>query len=168
MREYATKAVVLAKDTRNDADARYSFFTEKFGKVMAKAKSSRKIVSKLAGHLEPGTVVSVRIIETYGTQVVDALKIARADVSLSHLSSLNYLLPEWQPDHELWGELIRSLSQDAIEWTNVLNILGWDPAGASCMACQSGRPVERFLVSRQEFFCAPCASKYKPSELLLL
>ena len=78
MQEYVTRAVVLDKETRGGhADARYSFFTERFGKVRAKATSSRKIVSKLAGHLEPGTLSAVRIIEQHGTRVVDALTTAR-------------------------------------------------------------------------------------------
>ncbi len=90
MHEYVTKAVVLDKATHGgEVDARYSFFTERYGKIRAKAKSSRKIVSKLAGHLEPGTLASVRIIEQHGTQVIDALKIARVPIGMRSLAALN-------------------------------------------------------------------------------
>src|SRR5271167_182762 len=106
MQEYVTRAVVLDKEARGGhADARYSFFTERYGKIAARAKSSRKIVSKLAGHLEPGTLAAVRIIEQHGAQVVDALKFARAGISMPDLAALNRLLGEWEPDAELWQEL---------------------------------------------------------------
>src|ERR1700734_991038 len=103
MQEYVTRAVVLDKEPRNNQDARYFLFTERYGKIAVRAKSSRKIVSKLAGHLEPGTIASVRVIEQHGSQVVDALKFARAGASITDLALLNNLLSEWQPDPELWG-----------------------------------------------------------------
>jgi recombinational DNA repair protein (RecF pathway) len=164
MREYVSRAVVLSKETRGGhADARYSFFTERYGKIAARAKSSRKIVSKLAGHLEPGTLASVRVIETYGVQVIDALKIARVDVPIGHLASLNDLLPEWEPDVALWSEL----GQPVFSWTNTLAILGWDPRGAVCAICGRG-DAPHFFTPRQEFFCTSCASKFRPNQLLLV
>jgi recombinational DNA repair protein (RecF pathway) len=162
MHEYVSRAVILDKQTRHDADARYSFFTERFGKVTAKAKSSRKIVSKLAGHLEPGTLASVRIIEQYGTQVVDALKVANIAVPMTDLASLNRLLPEWEPDVALWHEFGRQ----PFSWERILSILGWDPRGAVCTSC--GRSIAGFYIARQEFFCAACASNFHPSEVILM
>ena len=173
MQEYVTRAVVLDKQLRGgDADARYSFFTERYGKIAAKAKSSRKIVSKLAGHLEPGTVAAVRIIETYGAQVIDALKFGRVKIPIAQLAALNSLLPEWQPEAELWNELVQSASIEAsaanagaagmqknFSWTNALAILGWDPYGAVCAHCNLlNRPARYFYIPRQEFFCTSCAA----------
>jgi recombinational DNA repair protein (RecF pathway) len=161
MHEYVTKAVVLDKATRGGhADARYSFFTERFGKIAARATSSRKIVSKLAGHLEPGTVTAVRIIEQHGTKVVDALKLGRANISLRDLASLSSLLGEWEPDVDLWRELIAAAN---FSWANTLAILGWDPSGAVCAECGLDAASQRqnalhFYIPRQEFFCASCAA----------
>lgn len=190
MHEYVTRAVVLAKETRNDADARYAFFTERFGKIVAKAKSSRKIVSKLAGHLEPGTLAAVRIIEQHGTQVVDALKSARVAIPLAELGALNNLLPEWEPDAALWSEVSATArargattsTNASFSWPRALALLGWDPCGANCVNC--GRDVSQsvdrevasdaktaaFHIPRQEFFCASCAaaSKIRRSELILI
>lgn len=171
MQEYVTRAVVLDKETRNDADARYSFFTERYGKIAAKAKSSRKIVSKLAGHLEPGTLAAVRIIEQHGTQVVDALASSRVAVPLADLAALSRLLPEWQPEGELWEELRGEFS-----WRRTLAILGWDPQGAVCAQCNlTNRSARHFYPARQEFFCQPCAaqiaahvSRFGRGELLLI
>lgn len=189
MHEYVTRAVVLAKETRNDADARYAFFTERFGKIVAKAKSSRKIVSKLAGHLEPGTLAAVRIIEQHGTQVVDALKATRVAIPLAELAALNNLLPEWEPDVALWRE-VSATTQRAndiappatFSWPRTLALLGWDPRGAACINCgrdvsrsldremASGAKTAAFHIPRQEFFCTSCvaASKIRRSELILI
>jgi recombinational DNA repair protein (RecF pathway) len=163
MQEYLTKAVVLQKDLRNNADARYYFFTERFGKIAARAKSSRKIVSKLAGHLEPGTVAALRIIEIHGAQVVDALKITRVGIPLSELSVLNNLLAEWEPDAALWQEL----GQERFSWERVLAVLGWDPQGAQCVLCGT-TPARHFHLPRQEFFCVSCASNFRKNEILLV
>ena len=157
MQEYVSRAIVLDKATRHDADARYALFTERYGKVIVKAKSSRKIVSKLAGHLEPGTLAAVRIIEQHGTQIVDALGAARLATPIARLASLNRLLPEWQPDRELWQELLQGFS-----WARTLAILGWDPEGALCASCNlPNRPARHFFVPRQEFFCVSCAARFR-------
>ncbi len=164
MHEYVTKAVVLDKQTRGgEADARYSFFTERYGKIRAKATSSRKIVSKLAGHLEPGTLAAVRIIEQHGTKVVDALKVTHVGIPMRSLAALNELLGEWEPDRELWDLLSRSApSRSSFSWANALAILGWDPEGAVCANCNGtkGREARYFSIPRQEFFCTGCATQF--------
>jgi len=161
MQEYVTRAVVLDKEARGGhADARYSFFTERYGKIAARAVSSRKIVSKLAGHLEPGTLAAVRIIETHGAQVVDALTAAQTRISLPNLAALNSLLGEWESDKELWRELAGAATAK-FSWSRVLAILGWDPSGAVCVVCNSpNRPARHFSIRRQEFFCAQCAATF--------
>lgn len=146
-------AVVLRKYSQGDLDGRYIFLTERFGKVSAKAKSSRKITSKLAPHLEPGTVTKVRFIENHHIQVIDALKERRSPVSLADLHFLSQLLHDFQPEPELWGMLAKGFS-----WPRALAVLGWDPEEAACMACGRMRP-EYFSVARQEFLCGVCARK---------
>lgn len=174
MQEYVTRALVLDKQTRGGhADARYSFFTERYGKIQARAVSSRKIVSKLAGHLEPGTLAAVRIIETHGAQVVDALTAARTQISLPDLAMLNSLLGEWEPDRELWQELCTVVRNDdapsaaqKFSWPRILAILGWDPSGAVCALCnRADRPARHFQVARQEFLCTQCAASFFPSRM---
>jgi recombinational DNA repair protein (RecF pathway) len=120
---------------------------------VGRAKSSRRITSKLAGHLEPGTVAKVRFIEKGGTQIVDALKSSRAEISLEDLGFLNDLLPDMQADAELWADLARQ----PFSWNGVLKTLGWDPRGAFCALCRRG--AAWFFIPRQEFFCDGCVSK---------
>ena len=84
MQEYVTDALVLKKEPLRDFDARYFFFTKKFGKMKGRATSARKITSKLAGHLEPGTLVTARFVERNGgngnggVQIADALMTRQA------------------------------------------------------------------------------------------
>lgn len=168
MQEFITDAVVLNKGPSMDFDARYSFFTRRFGKIVGKAKSVRKITSKLAGHLEPGNLVRIRFVERNGgggTQVVDALKDRTLEIALPNLRLLDMMLHEGEPDAALWNELLGAPGK-AISWPRILRILGWDPAGAACDVC--GKAATHFYIPRQEFFCAVCASKLEQDGLLLV
>jgi len=153
MEEYVTDAIVLKKEPSGESDMRYTLFSERFGKISAKAGSSRRIVSKLAGHLEPGAVAKVRFIDKGSAQIVDALKSSRIDISPADLRFLNDLLPDLQADPDLWVQLTRR----AFSWRDILRVLGWDPRGAICSLC--GRKAAWFFIPRQEFLCDPCVSK---------
>ena len=169
MHEYVTEALVLAKEPLRDFDARYGFFTKRFVKLKGKATSARKPTSKLAGHLEPGTLATVRFVERNGgsgngAQIVDALKYGALGVPLADLGFLSQLLPDGEPEPDLWAELMRG----PFSWEATLRILGWDPHDAVCENCNRGNKAAAFYVPRQEFFCASCASKLKPDTVLLL
>ncbi|MGC9599067.1 MAG: recombination protein O N-terminal domain-containing protein [Minisyncoccia bacterium] len=173
MQEYVTEAVVLAKEPLRDFDARYSFFTKRFGKLKGKATSARKITSKLAGHLEPGTLAKVRFVERNGrngngVQIADALKYGKLAALLTDLHFLNKMLSEGEPDAALWNELTREHKEERFPWGSALRILGWDPQEAVCEECSKGRKAAAFYIPKQEFFCVVCASKLDRDELLLL
>jgi recombinational DNA repair protein (RecF pathway) len=161
MQEYVTDAIVLKKDPLGDLDGRYTLFTKRFGRIMAKAKSSRKITSKLAPHLEPGIVAKVRFIETKGTQLIDALKSGQVALSLGDLHFLSQLLPDAEPEPALW-EL---LTGGTFTWAAALAILGWDPADAECVDCGARQP-SYFYIARQEFYCRTHASKARKDAVL--
>lgn len=167
MREYVTDALVLVKEPLRDFDGRYFFFTKTFGKAVGKATSSRKITSKLAGHLEPGSFAQVRFVERNGNgngsaQIVDALRYGKATAKLGDLELLNKMLIAGEPDSALWDRL----SEGNFSWPGVLALLGWDPLHAVCEIC--GKKAESFFVPRQEFFCVACASKLDRDALILL
>lgn len=163
MTEYLSEAVVLTKEPNGDLDNRISLFTKKFGKLVAKAKSARRITSKLSPHLEPGNLSVVRLVEKNGLQVVDALKSERLNISPADLYNLNLVLSEAEPDQRLWHEL----RQEKLIWPRILAYLGWDPEEAHCEKC-GRRPVSHFRVQSQEFFCGSCASKVKENGLLYI
>ena len=168
MQEFVTDALVLRKEPLRDFDARYSFFTKRFGKVVGNATSARKITSKLAGHLEPGSLTRVRFIERNhgnGTQITDALKHGAVAMPLSDLGFLERMLAEGEVDEALWDECVGG----RFSWSAVLRILGWDPRHAACTVC--GKRAAAFYITRQEFFCKDCAlgaSKSVRDALILL
>jgi len=163
MNEYLSEAVVLDKEGIGDLDARVSLFTKKFGKLTAKAKSARRIVSKLSPHLEPGNVIQARLIEKGALHIVDALKQSRLSTNPNSLYFLNRILPDGEQDLRLWQMLLSG----AFDWTRALGILGWDPSEAMCGLCATDKP-HAFSVFRQEFFCSGCASKFSGSALLYI
>jgi len=162
MREYVSEAIVLEKRQSGDCDNRYAIFTRRFGKMTAKAKSARKIKSKLAGHLEPGSIIRARIIEKNGLQITDALKEGRISASLEDISLLSDLLPEWEAEPALWAHC----KSGVFAWRDILRMLGWDPKYATCATCGSS-DVFLFHISSQEFFCRHCASKLNGNGILL-
>lgn len=152
MHEYIGEAVVLARDPQGEQDSRVSLFTKRWGKMVAKAVSARKLTSKLSPHLEPGNLALVRLIEKNGLIVADALKKSKTGIGLRELHFLNRMLAETEPDAELW----HAMTGGRFSWTNILRILGWDPAEAQCDAC--GKAPELFHLARQEFFCRTCTA----------
>ena len=71
------------------------------------------------------------------------------------------LLPDAEPEPALW-EL---LTEGRFTWPRALAILGWDPAGAECVACGAPAP-EYFFITRQEFYCRTHASKARKDAVI--
>lgn len=162
MQEYLSEAIVLDRLPNGDMNGWVVFLTKRFGKLVGKAKSIKKITSKLSGHLQPGNLVQVRMIEKNGLQVVDALKKARLSLSLSELRFLGELLAEAEPEFVIWEMLVNG----GFSWNAALKILGWDPNFASCVFCSGNADV--FHPKTQEFFCKKCASKMKQDEIIYI
>lgn len=163
MREYVSEGLVLGREPAGDFDARFSIYTRRYGKLVAKARSLRKITSKLAGHFEPGNFVFARFVEKNGLQLVDGLKTARSGIGFVGLARLDGILHERESDAELWS----ALCDPVLDWSRVLAVLGWDPRAARCMSCGSVSPVS-FRFGTQEFFCARCAPRLSPVEAVQL
>src|SRR3989338_4947835 len=53
MATYKTKAIILSSYPYREHDRIITFFSEDYGRMEARARGTRKIGSKLAGHLEP-------------------------------------------------------------------------------------------------------------------
>jgi len=162
MHEYLSEAVVLDRFPNGDLNGRVVFLTKRFGKLVGRAKSIRKITSKLSGHLQPGNLVQVRMIEKNGLQVVDALKKERLGLSLPELRFLGEILSEAEPEFVIWEMLVGG----KFSWNDVLRILGWDPNFSSCGFCYGS--TEIFHPRTQEFFCKNCAFKLPASEVLYI
>lgn len=161
MNEYVTKALVLDRETAGEYDSRVFLFTESLGRLTARARSSRKINSKLSGHLEPLTVVQVRLVEKSGFQVVDAVTI-NSDLKRSTklremavvLSMIKKLTSHHQPDKDLWDLIERG----ELLGRPFLKVMGFDPDHARCNQCEVAMP-SYFVVTDALYRCKACFSQ---------
>lgn len=158
MREYGGQAVVLDREPVGEADCLITFLTEQHGKLKARAKSSRKIQSKLSAHLEPGTLTTVRLVEQHGLRVADSLMDKRLGIAPNHLRIISELLGEAHQDRHLW----LTLTQNEFSWLNVLASLGWDPRAAHCRECRTAKAIEYFMLQTQDFYCRQCIATFRP------
>lgn len=170
MHEYVTKAFVLSTEPAGEANLRVTFFTEKNGKIVALARSARKPTAKLAAHLQPLSLVRIRLVERKGVQVVDAMRIAPRHVSagtsgeevsniialLGVVRLIDKMTDVYHPDTELWN----LIEKGSLASAATLKILGFDPAYAHCRHCNAGNPAH-FLIGDAEYVCANC---FTPAE----
>lgn len=162
MREYFSEAVVLEIEPQGELDSRFSIFTKRFGKLKARGRSARKILSKLSPHLQPGNLVLARFVEKKGLQVVDALKQGRIETAVDELYKLEKLLNEEEVDLELWNVLAGKFT-----WKKALAVLGWDPEHAWCFVCGT-KKVNGFNLKAHDFSCPSCTSRFNPNEVVLI
>ncbi|MDP3956419.1 MAG: recombination protein O N-terminal domain-containing protein [bacterium] len=114
MFECVTKALVLEKIPMGDSDGLLTLYTERLGKVSVKAKSIRKVTSKLSAHTEPGMLSLVRLVgknpfqKTLGSfWLSDSLGERKLFSDFIFLDSVASLTTEFHSDAELWQFLLR-------------------------------------------------------------
>lgn len=155
MYEWCLDAVVIDREDIGEADARLTLYTREFGRFAAKAKSIRKITSKLSAHLGRGDLARVRIVargeDAQHAQLVDALRMKKTGLSEEALRFLKDVMYENDPDERLWDVLERGVSEKEV----LLDVLGLNPRHASCVQCAS-RPVDYFLTASHAFACHGC------------
>ncbi len=163
MREYYTEALVISARESGEMDKIVTLLTESLGKVRVKARSSRKPTSKMAGHLDPLTFLSCRIIEKYGFQIADPLsshKIAVSKGSLDFLRFLDEMIPELDPDNALWEEVKNTAElfpEKQPDYRIFLKVLGFDPEFSRCHSCENAE-TSFFSKNGHFFLCSICAA----------
>lgn len=172
MLEHYTTAIVLDIEDKGDLDAITTLYTKDFGRIRAKAKSLKKITSKLAGHLVPGNIVQVRLIERGdggSFQVVDALSERPPRISIElmqFIAILNRISPPGLPDLGLWYESERAISQHDFgpaRYRRIFANLGMDLDSMVCAEC--GNPhIAYFVPGDVTFLCADSVKKSKIAE----
>lgn len=177
MVEYLTQAVVLNYRSRKESDRSVDLFTKNYGRLEASVIGGRKILSKLAPHLDLFNLVTVRLVEKNSTTLTDVLTDERFEkerrdrdfypAAFRIIGLVRALSPKGAPDLRLWHALVRSLRNADGNVRDFLKILGYDPAHAACDNC--GRaPVAAFRTGDQSFFCRACGSKVRADELIYL
>ncbi len=182
MKEHFTEAFVLDIAEKGEFDSLITLYTRDFGKITAKAKSIKKIVSKSAGHLQLLNFVNVRLIEKNGFQVIDALTFescAKLKINLDFLVKFLNIAKfikdatfEHHPDYHFWLAIKKVMGLDIIKneiiiYRGLLKILGFDPEFADCAACEL-KEIKFFLKDGHCFLCEKCALKASKDELILI
>lgn len=183
MTEYFTEAIVLDKKESGEADSLLVLYTRDLGKITAKAKSLRKIISKLNGHLQPLNLVKIRLVEKNGFQIIDALSINNGEFKKEAANFAKFIKIsdfikemtfELHPDYRLWSAMKKLFSRDGgqdieekIIYRGLLKILGFDSQFADCVLC-SKKEARFFLKEDHLFFCGDCGLKNKGDEVVLI
>lgn len=191
MTEYFTEAFVINKKDSGEFDSLVVLYTQNLGRVTAKAKSLRKITSKLNGHLEPLNFVGCRLIEKkalpagrQGFQVIDALTLynnshLRRDEliysqSLKLLQFVEVMTFDLQPDARFYAAIKKIFERfvdykdkQKIIYFHLLKILGFDSTFALCAGCHK-KEVDFFKIDDHIFLCEKCSFKIPEGELILL
>ncbi|MCL5007006.1 MAG: recombination protein O N-terminal domain-containing protein [Patescibacteria group bacterium] len=169
--EYLTLGLVLSKERGKEADSNLRVYTRDFGGVAAISRSLGKITSKLSGHLLPGKLVSVRLVERNngGWQAVDALSVGSLPATAETLKFLDFLekvIPFNEPDRGVWEKVEKIVGQGKVEkadYVDILDVLGLGGSLAKCVSC--GGSVAYFLPKDVIFICHKClARSFSPED----
>lgn len=162
MNELVTNAVVLDTEPSRELDSIISLFTEKLGKIEARATSSRKITSKLAGHLQPLHIVRIRLAHKSNFRITDALTIRiaqKTETSLKLVSFVNEMTAPGAKDGHMWIAITKALDNPPIfSYHSILAALGFNPKFAECVEC-GAKKVIFFSKKDFHFLCQPCGNR---------
>ena len=113
-----TQAVVISRRRWREADRFYVLFTKELGRMEVKVRAAAKSTSKLAGHLEPLTIVDVLLLKAkYGWQLNNVVIVGKPLVQ-QPLSSRAFgvigtivksLIPIEQAEPEIYNDLLSLL-----------------------------------------------------------
>jgi DNA repair protein RecO len=174
MVEYLTQAIVLNSRPQKENDRTVDIYTKNFGRLRVRVIGGRRILSKLAPHLDVFNIVTVRLVEKNQITVTDVLTDERFGKDRQNsrfypsafkiFSMVRALTPLAAPDLRLWHYLVKSLRDADGDVAALLKIFGYDPIHASCDSC-GNHPVKFFRAKDQSFFCKNCGLKARADEL---
>ena len=166
MFEITTKGIILDKEPARDYDGVLTIYTEKLGKVIARAKSLRKITSKLAAHTEIGMLSEVRLVSRNSFMTQSGLRLADSLLSRQLFSDFYFLelvkelTLEFHEGRDLWQFLI-SGNPDRNE---LLRLSGFGVAAKTCNYCRNQAVL--FYNIDQVFLCLLCSTEFPLSRLI--
>lgn len=183
MIEQYTEAFVLDQEDFKEHDGMVHLYTEELGKVSARARGLKKILSKSSAHLEPFNFVRVRLMHMKSGyyQIIDVLPhdeisvrdkkkdVRQCGVLCAMAECVQKMTYELHPDHYLWNMLKRLAEADVSEgvmYRALLQAFGFDPRYAICTTCQHSE-VSHFMHDDHRFYCRQCASKMSGNAILL-
>lgn len=187
-----TKAIILNRSDYRESDSLLLAYTENYGKLSLLARGTKKLLSKMAGHLEPGTLVDLMIVKGRGfdyagsVQTLDGYLPLREDFNKAYYSGcalrrFNRLVREGEKDENLfrwlqsWLEALASapvpLAREDGELLfdffalKLLTELGYRPELYDCLGCrQAIIPGKNYFDLKDGgLLCPDCLAKRPPA-----
>jgi DNA repair protein RecO (recombination protein O) len=183
---YRTKAIVLKKVDRKEADQLFTLYTEDFGKLTVLGRAIRKISSKLRSGIEIFYLSEIEFIQGKAYKILtDAILIEKFDnirkdlrkltIAIKITEALDNLIQDRESDERVWSLLLgvfKKLNNINFEiknlkliyhyfFWNLLSILGYKPELYQCSICQEKLKPEKLYFSKKEggVICQKCFLK---------
>jgi DNA repair protein RecO (recombination protein O) len=190
------QAIILNRSAYRESDSLVIVYTKDFGKLSLVARGTKKINSKLAGHLEPISLADILIIKGKGFDYIGSALTTNAFLNLKdNLNKIYYagriikwfsrLVKEGQSDERLFFLLLRTLQviddyQDE-EFTKesgelffsffafkLLAELGYKPEMYECLNCREKiEPGKNYFnLKNGGIVCGSCLEKERQTQII--
>ena len=173
MSEYYTEAFVLDLEEASNSDAFVHLYTQKLGKIKARAVGIKKITSKLSGHFQPLNFVKARLVDGGKFLLVDGLSIKKINSAAALMAAylIKNVAAEFQPDQVAWNFIKEVfLSEDEEKLKNFrmfLKAFGFEAQFDKCNFCRHNS-ISAFSLIDAQFICGNCVKDLKLQETIWL
>lgn len=155
--QYRTRGIIIKRKNFGEADRLLTIYTEKRGKITAIARGSRRVLSKLAGHLELFYLSDLIFVEgknidtITGAQIIEVFPILRKNLIKTNRAHylaelIDQLIKENEPSREIFNLLKQALRYldrfgrgDLLLpyfELRLLSLLGHKPEVGVCVKCR--------------------------------
>lgn len=180
---YNTKAIILTRQPFREHDSRVAAYSPDFGKIDLVVRGARKIGSKLAGHLEPISLVRIMVVrgKRYdyigGVAGEESFAAIKSDLNrIFHagriIAAFNALIRGSEKDEMIFDLLLEYLFAlnnigaapdcgplDDFFTVKLLAAMGYRPELSACVVCRReiGTESGHFNFADGGVMCAKCA-----------
>lgn len=178
MPTYKTKAIILSSYPYREHDRIISFYSSDYGRLEARARGTRKIQSKLAGHLEPFLEVELLLANGKFWDILassrtlmanelirgDVACVASASVCAEAVKLITKPLAADKRVYDLLKNVFGEISQNKAKqreavikflW-QLLHLSGFAPEINKCINCKQGAGSGYFSFEGGGLLCAAC------------
>jgi len=189
-----SQAIILNRSDYRESDSLVTCYTRNFGKLSLVARGTKKIKSKLAGHLEPISLTDILIIKGKGFDYVGSALMADAYLGIKdNLNKIYYagrvvgwfnrLVKEEQVDERLflllgrWLEVLDNYPTAEFTKENgelffiffalkLMTELGYKPEMYNCLVCQEKiKPGKNYFnLKNGGIICEKCLEKERQEQ----
>lgn len=178
-------AIVIASREANEFDRIYTFYSREIGIIRASGKGVRKPEARLAGHLEPGTIVEIYVARSRGMgKITGAITLENFENVKKDLAKLGEFLKvskfflrnfsEEEKDERIFdllcGFMLILNGVDDVDlvkeafWWKLFDALGNRPEVMKCLHCGkkiTERSKKYFSVRKGGIICPACAPNFE-------